>query len=87
MNLDQRAKYLLQTKQMSLKLDTSDNPLISRWTGCKRGRSGFTGRSGSDAAGFGPDFGISNARFRPVPASPARCGPHADTRPLGGGLA
>ena len=69
------------------KLETSDNPLISRWTGCKRGRSGFTGRSGSDAVGFRPDFGISNARSGPVPASPARFGPHADTRPLGGGLA
>ncbi len=68
-------------------LDTSDNPLISCWAGCKRGRSGFTGRSGSDAAGFGPDFGISNARCGPVPASPTRFGPHADTRPLGGGLA
>ena len=69
------------------KLETSDNPLISRWTSCKRGRSGFTGRSGSDAAGFGPDFRIPNARCGPVPASSARFGPHADTKPLGGGLA
>ena len=56
----------------------------SRWIACKRGRSGFTGRSGSDAVGFGSDFGIPNARFGPVPASPALCGPHADTKPSGG---
>ncbi len=50
------------------------------WTGCQRGRSRLTGRSGSDAAGYGPDFGILHAKFGPVSASPTTCGPQADTR-------
>ena len=31
------------------------------------------------------DFGIPNARFGPVSASPTSCGPQARTRPLGAG--
>ena len=64
--------------RVSAYLETSDNPLISL-----AAATAFTGRSGSDAAGFGPDFRIPNARCGPVPASPARFGP----QPLGGGLA
>ena len=40
------------------------------------------GRSGSDVIGFGPDFGIPNARFGSVSASPAPCGPQVCTRRL-----
>ena len=65
-------------------LDTSDNPLISRWTGCERGRNRFTGRSGSDLARIS---GVPEPDFGPVPASPTRFGPQVDTRPSGtGGL-
>ena len=50
--------------------------------GWKSGRSRFTGRSGQDAVGFGPDFVIIIVRFGPAAASPAPCGPQVHTKPL-----
>ena len=67
----------------SIYLNTYDNHLIPRWTGCKRGRSRFTGQSVSDEVGFCPTFGIPNARFGTVSASTVSYGPYADTKPIG----
>ena len=41
-----------------------DNHLISCWTGCKRGRSRFTVRAGSDAVRFLPGFRDPQCKIR-----------------------